>query len=178
AQSALRTAETLHTLAGVDATEQSDAAYDKVARFNEHTWGAANPWEDAEEGGDSGGLQWTRKSSGAYAAQDDASDLLHAATRRFGAALSDAGAGADVRGALVSFAVFNPATWARTDVVRAFLPRDVVDTGCRSRSWTPGRASGCRTMRRRSIRRSGRPGRSGGTCRRWSRTCRATATYA
>ena len=127
AQSALRTAETLHTLAGVDATERIDAAYDKVALFNEHTWGAANPWEDAEEGGDSGGLQWTRKSSGAYDAQDDASDLLHAATRRFGAALSDAGAEDDARGALASFAVFNPATWTRTDMVRAFLPRDVVD---------------------------------------------------
>lgn len=123
AQSALRTAETLHTLAGVDATEQVDAAYDKVALFNEHTWGAANPWEDAEEAGDSGGLQWTRKSSGAYAAQDDAADLLHAGIRRFAAALSQAGGEG---GALASFAVFNPGTRARTDVVRAFLPRDVV----------------------------------------------------
>ncbi|MFC5823011.1 glycoside hydrolase family 38 C-terminal domain-containing protein [Nonomuraea insulae] len=123
AQSALRVAETLHTLAGVDATEQIDAAYDKVALFNEHTWGAANPWEDAEEAGDSGGLQWTRKSSGAYSAQDDAADLLHAATRRFAAALSEAGTEG---GALASFAVFNPGTWTRTDLVRAFLPRDVV----------------------------------------------------
>ncbi|QFY13687.1 hypothetical protein GBF35_50335 [Nonomuraea phyllanthi] len=120
AQSALRVAETLHTIAGVDATERIDAAYDKVALFNEHTWGAANPWEDAEEAGDSGGLQWTRKSSGAYDAQDDAADLLHAATRRFAAALSEEG------GATASFAVFNPGTRTRTDVVRAFLPRDVV----------------------------------------------------
>ncbi|MFF4195995.1 glycoside hydrolase family 38 C-terminal domain-containing protein [Nonomuraea sp. NPDC001831] len=138
AQSALRVAETLHTIAGADATDEIDAAYDKVALFNEHTWGAANPWEDAEEAGDSGGLQWTRKSSGAYQAQDDASDLLHAATRRFAAALSSpdakgpdaegAGAGGpDAEGAaLAAFAVFNPGTRARTDVVRAFLPRDVV----------------------------------------------------
>ncbi|MEU8249780.1 hypothetical protein [Nonomuraea sp. NPDC048916] len=123
AQSALRVAETLHTLAGADATERIDEAYDKVALFNEHTWGAANPWEDAEEAGDSGGLQWTRKSSGAYDAQDDAADLLHAATRRFAAALSGEAPG---EGALASFAVFNPGTRARTDVVRAFLPRDVV----------------------------------------------------
>ncbi|WP_214318502.1 glycoside hydrolase family 38 C-terminal domain-containing protein [Nonomuraea sediminis] len=121
AQSALRAAETLHTLAGADATGEIDHAYDKVALFNEHTWGAANPWEDAEEAGDSGGLQWTRKSSGAYDAQDDAADLLHAATRRFGAALSEDGGEA-----LASFAVFNPATRARTDVARLFLPRDVV----------------------------------------------------
>ncbi|MGI5285482.1 glycoside hydrolase family 38 C-terminal domain-containing protein [Nonomuraea polychroma] len=123
AQSALRVAETLHTLAGADVTEEIDAAYDKVALFNEHTWGAANPWEDAEEAGDSGGLQWTRKSSGAYQAQDDAADLLHAAVRRFAAALSETGTEG---GALTSFAVFNPATRARTDVVHAFLPRDVV----------------------------------------------------
>ncbi|MFG1617336.1 hypothetical protein ACGFI3_31625 [Nonomuraea wenchangensis] len=119
AQSALRVAETLHTLAGVDVTAQVDAAYDGVALFNEHTWGAANPWEDAEEAGDSGGLQWTRKSSGAYQAQDDAADLLHAGVRRFAAALAE-GEGRP------AFAVFNPATRARTDVVRAFLPRDVV----------------------------------------------------
>ncbi|MEU6711053.1 hypothetical protein ABZ897_06190 [Nonomuraea sp. NPDC046802] len=123
AQSALRVAETLHTIAGVDATEQVDLAYDKVALFNEHTWGAANPWLDAEEAGDSGGLQWTRKSSGAYDAQDDASDLLHAGVRRFAAALSESGSEG---GALASFAVFNPATRARTDLARAFLPRDVV----------------------------------------------------
>jgi hypothetical protein len=126
AQSALRVAETLHTLAGADATEQIDEAYDKVALFNEHTWGAANPWEDAEEAGDSGGLQWTRKSSGAYQAQDDAADLLHAAVRRFAAALSESGGESASSGALASFAVFNPGTRERTDVVRAFLPRDVV----------------------------------------------------
>lgn len=126
AQSALRVAETLHTIAGADATEQIDEAYDKVALFNEHTWGAANPWEDAEEAGDSGGLQWTRKSSGAYQAQDDASDLLHAAVRRFAGALSEAGSEGASSGPPASFAVFNPATRARTDVVRAFLPRDVV----------------------------------------------------
>ncbi|HEX4814274.1 MAG TPA: glycoside hydrolase family 38 C-terminal domain-containing protein [Nonomuraea sp.] len=123
AQSALRVAETLHTLAGVDATGEIDAAYDKVALFNEHTWGAANPWEDAEEAGDSGGLQWTRKSSGAYQAQDDAADLLHAGVRRFAAALSE---GPPEAAGGTAFAVFNPATRARTDVVRAFLPRDVI----------------------------------------------------
>lgn len=115
AQGALRAAETLHTLAGADATEEIDAAYDKVALFNEHTWGAANPWEDAEEAGDSGGLQWTRKSAGAYQAQDDAADLLHAAARRYGNTFGGE-----------SFVVFNPASAARTDVVRTFLPRDVI----------------------------------------------------
>ncbi|GAA2374089.1 glycoside hydrolase family 38 C-terminal domain-containing protein [Nonomuraea africana] len=115
AQSALRAAETLHTLAGADATERIDLAYDKVALFNEHTWGAANPWEDAEEAGDSGGLQWTRKSAGAYDAQDDSADLLQAGMRRFGRQFGGTG-----------FVVVNPGTQTRTDVVRAFLPRDIV----------------------------------------------------
>lgn len=126
AQSMLRTAETLHTLADArsgqdgEATPAIDAAYDKAALFDEHTWGAANPWEDAEEAGDSGGLQWTRKSAVAYEAHDDAADLVQAGTRRFGATFGPAS------GALASFVVVNPATSARTDVVRAFLPRDVV----------------------------------------------------
>ncbi|REE98836.1 glycoside hydrolase family 38 C-terminal domain-containing protein [Thermomonospora umbrina] len=126
AQNMLRSAETLHTLADnrsapdTAASAAIDEAYDKAAMFDEHTWGAANPWEDAEEAGDSGGLQWTRKSSVAYQAHDDAADLLHAGARRFGATF-----GPDPD-ALTSFVVFNPATSVRTDVVRAFLPRDVV----------------------------------------------------
>ncbi|GAA2454822.1 glycoside hydrolase family 38 C-terminal domain-containing protein [Actinomadura vinacea] len=127
AQNILRAAETLHTLSDARSGQRDDAAiagideaYDKAALFDEHTWGAANPWEDAEEAGDSGGLQWNRKSSVAYQAYDDAADLLQAGARRFGATC---GRGAD---ALASFVVFNPSGTARTDVVRAFLPRDVV----------------------------------------------------
>ncbi|GAA0218183.1 glycoside hydrolase family 38 C-terminal domain-containing protein [Actinomadura nitritigenes] len=119
AQNVLRTAETLHALAGAEA-EGLDDAYDKAALFDEHTWGAANPWEDAEEGTDSGGLQWTRKSAVGYQSYDDALDLLQAGARRFGATLGPA------PDALASFAVLNPGSAARTDVVRAFLPRDVV----------------------------------------------------
>ncbi|GAA1566025.1 glycoside hydrolase family 38 C-terminal domain-containing protein [Actinomadura kijaniata] len=126
AQSTLRAAETLHAFADVRAGEDGgatgaiDDAYDLAALFDEHTWGAANPWEDAEEAGDSGGLQWGRKSSFAYQAHDDAADLLHAGAHRFGATFGPA------PGALASFVVVNPGTAARTDVVRAFLPRDVV----------------------------------------------------
>ncbi|GAA2601786.1 hypothetical protein SMC26_07535 [Actinomadura fulvescens] len=119
AQNVLRSAETLHSLAGADA-DGVDEAYDKAALFDEHTWGAANPWEDAEEGGDSGGLQWTRKSAVGYQSYDDALDLLQAGARRFGATRGPA------PDALASFVVVNPGTFARTDVARAFLPRDVV----------------------------------------------------
>ncbi|GGT91044.1 glycoside hydrolase family 38 C-terminal domain-containing protein [Actinomadura citrea] len=126
AQNVLRAAETLHALADersgerTGASEAIDEAYDRAALFDEHTWGAANPWEDAEEGGDSGGLQWTRKSQVGYQAHDDALDLLQAGARRIGATFGAA------RDALASFLVVNPGTAARTDVARAFLPRDVV----------------------------------------------------
>ena len=126
AQNTLRAAETLHALADERSGERTgaadaiDEAYDRAALFDEHTWGAANPWEDAAEGTDSGGLQWTRKSQVGYKAHDDALDLLQAGARRLGATF---GAAPD---ALAAFVVVNPGTAARTDVVRAFLPRDVV----------------------------------------------------
>ncbi|WP_033424316.1 glycoside hydrolase family 38 C-terminal domain-containing protein [Actinomadura flavalba] len=126
AQSLLRTAETLHAFADARSGETTgaadaiDAAYDDAAMFDEHTWGAANPWEDAEEAGDSGGLQWGHKSAFAYRAHDAAHELVNTAAYRFGATFA-AGEGAPA-----SFVVVNPGTAARTDVVRAFLPRDVV----------------------------------------------------
>ncbi|TDD71407.1 hypothetical protein E1293_33880 [Actinomadura darangshiensis] len=130
AQNVLRSAETLHALADErsgdrtgasrSASRAIDEAYDRAALFDEHTWGAANPWEDGEEGGDSGGLQWTRKSQVGYQAHDDALDLLQAGARRLGATFGPSPS------ALASFLVVNPGTAARTDVARAFLPRDVV----------------------------------------------------
>lgn len=149
AQNMLRTAETLDALASSPwldtagtaagtaagneaqpaaddaAADAVDAVYDQVALFNEHTWGASNPWEDAEEGGDSGGLQWTLKSAIAYQAHDDAADLLHAAARRFGAALSRAPETA------ASYLIVNPGTADRTDVVDIFVPREIVPLGTR-----------------------------------------------
>jgi hypothetical protein len=138
AQNMLRTAETLDALASslwlgpagdneartaATAADAVDAVYDQVALFNEHTWGASNPWEDAEEGGDSGGLQWTLKSAIAYQAHDDAADLLHAAARRFGATLSPAPETA------ASYVIVNPGTADRTDVVDIFVPREIVPLG-------------------------------------------------
>ncbi|HEY7263255.1 MAG TPA: glycoside hydrolase family 38 C-terminal domain-containing protein [Trebonia sp.] len=130
AQAALRTAESLDALArpdnaGADSAGFAmayDKAYDKTALFNEHTWGAANPWLDTEDGGDSGGLQWTLKSAIGYQAHDEAIDLLHASARRFGAGYAPAAA-------LASFLVVNPASATRSDVLEAFLPREIVPLG-------------------------------------------------
>jgi hypothetical protein len=121
AQSALRAAETLDAVAGTaDVDVAYDAAYDRVALFNEHTWGAANPWLDAEDGGESGGVQWTLKSAIAYQAHDDAADLLHASARRFG------GRSGTAPDALASFLIVNPGPAVRTDVAEVFLPREIV----------------------------------------------------
>jgi hypothetical protein len=120
AQHAVRHAETLHTLAGVDGDAAVDAVYDKLGLFDEHTWGAANPWHDHEDGFDSGGLQWARKCELAYAAADDAEDLRHAGARRLGAGY------AAPAGALAAFLVVNPGPATRTDTVVAFLPASTV----------------------------------------------------
>ena len=55
AQADVRTAQTLHTLANTltddDAYPRAeiDEAYESIALFDEHTWGAANPWMDGLE---------------------------------------------------------------------------------------------------------------------------------
>lgn len=120
AQHAVRHAETLHTLAGVDASAAVDDVYDKLGLFDEHTWGAANPWHDHEDGFDSGGLQWARKCELAYSGADDAEDLRHAGARRLGARYAKAA------GALASFLVHNPGSAQRADTVTAFLPAATV----------------------------------------------------
>lgn len=120
AQHAVRHAETLHTLADADASAAVDAVYDKLGLFDEHTWGAANPWHDHEDGFDSGGLQWARKCELAYAAADDAEDLRHAGARRLGARYAPA------TGALASYLVLNPGGATRSDTVTAFLPASTV----------------------------------------------------
>lgn len=120
AQHAVRHAETLHTLAGVSADAAVDAVYDKLGLFDEHTWGAANPWHDHEDGFDSGGLQWARKCELAYSAADDAEDLRHAGARRLGAAYAPA------PGALASFLAVNPGGATRADTLTAFLAASTV----------------------------------------------------
>ncbi|TDE14308.1 glycoside hydrolase family 38 C-terminal domain-containing protein [Jiangella asiatica] len=124
AQSILRAAETAHAFADLavgethDVREEIDRTYDKIGLFDEHTWGAANPWHDHEHGPGSGAIQWSRKVEFAYQAHDDAQDLLHAAVRRLGAATT-APASAQVLGSVV---VYNTSGWHRTDIVDVFVP--------------------------------------------------------
>ncbi len=133
AQAAVTTAETLHAAADLrsgaqsDVTDETDRVHEKLALFDEHTWGAGNPWDDAEEHRHSGGLQWARKSEYAHQAHDDAQDLLAGGARRLGDTF------APTAGALATVVVVNAASRARTDIARIFLPSSRVPLDVRIR---------------------------------------------
>jgi Glycosyl hydrolases family 38 N-terminal domain/Glycosyl hydrolases family 38 C-terminal domain len=130
AQSGIRSAQTLHALAdtlgatgspSADPWVQVDAAYDEMALFDEHTWGAANPWEDRLDKMDSGILQWHSKSANAYAAAQRTERLTEAGLSRLAPLWSGPVSG------LGSVVVVNTGTWERSDMVRVFLPESRTD---------------------------------------------------
>jgi hypothetical protein len=129
-QAGIRTAQTLHALADSLAEAGSpahdpwagvDAAYDEMALFDEHTWGAANPWEDRLDKMDSGALQWQRKAAHAFAAAERIDQLSEAGLGRLRPLWS---APAQSLGSVV---VVNTGTWGRTGLVRVFLPESRID---------------------------------------------------
>ncbi len=118
-QANLRTAQTLHTLAGntTDATAaRIDQVYEDAALFDEHTWGSANPWLHRLETFNSGDLQWGKKSAFAYTAYDNGAELLRSGLHHLTAGLGTA------PGAHASLIVFNPSAYARWDLARVFVP--------------------------------------------------------
>ena len=80
--------------------------------YDEHTWGAYNsidaPWSELARG------QWADKSGFAYEARETSRTLLRRGTEALARLIA---AGGDHE-----FAVFNPLSWTRTDVVRVTLP--------------------------------------------------------
>lgn len=126
AQSDVRTAQTLHALADAvlepeapqgkaDVLSKVDDIYDNMALFDEHTWGAANPWRESISMADSGALQWARKAAFAYHASERTDALLEAGLHRLAPL-------ATVGGESIGIAVINPSSWPRTDLVRVFVP--------------------------------------------------------
>jgi hypothetical protein len=128
AQADIRTAQTLHTLAdaltGDPATpsDHIDTAYENMALFDEHTWGAADPWEDRLDKRESGGLQWEKKAAFAREAYDSSDALLKAGIHRLSHVFRASPS------SLASVTVFNPSRWESTDIVRVFIPLSRVDT--------------------------------------------------
>ena len=103
---------------GPEITKGSEIVYGNASLFDEHTWGAANPWTIGDEGMDSGDQQWHWKYAKALAADDEV--LLDRACSHLGDVLSTA------PGALASFYISNTAIWKRSDEVMVFLPESRV----------------------------------------------------
>jgi Glycosyl hydrolases family 38 N-terminal domain len=122
AQGTIRTAQTLHTLADRLGEQdgawvaEADGAYESMGLFDEHTWGAGNPWSDELDRFDSGSLQWERKLAFGHAAHDRARALLEAGRERLAHIVTGPA------GAVASILVVNGTGRPRTDLVRVFVP--------------------------------------------------------
>lgn len=124
-QSDLRTAQTLHAVADALTNAPNPAipdevqrAYEDIALFDEHTWGAANPWERGEIAMASGEHQWLRKAGFAYTAEERVATLLGGGRQRVANLARRPGHAANDEALLV----FNPNSWERSDLVQVFLP--------------------------------------------------------
>src|SRR5262249_52738798 len=93
-----------------------DRAYRALALFDEHTWGAANPWEDSLEWRGSGAPQWQRKAAVADEAADRAAEVRGRGGRRLGGVLGGGGGSTVV--------VVNPSGLAHTDLTEVFVPEE------------------------------------------------------
>lgn len=127
AQSEVRVGRTIHVLADVvggqerPATDPVERTYASMALFDEHTWGAANPWTDGLDKMQSGSLQWERKAAFATDAYEQSGlhleEGIHRLSHVFGSPASS----------LASVTVFNPGSSDRSDIVSSFVPFTRID---------------------------------------------------
>ncbi|WP_210569350.1 glycoside hydrolase family 38 C-terminal domain-containing protein [Streptomyces sp. GESEQ-4] len=101
-------------------TETAPAVYRSASLFNEHTWGAGDPWTHGDHGQGSGETQWHWKYAQALRAHDEAETLLDSATALLGEAFALSA------GALASYYIVNTCSWPRTETARLFLPESTV----------------------------------------------------
>ena len=87
-------------------------AHELAMLYDEHTWGAYNSIDEPQS--ELARSQWTVKSSFAYEAREASRTLLRRGTEALAGLISADGE--------FEFAVFNPLSWPRTDVVRVALP--------------------------------------------------------
>ncbi|HEU0163547.1 MAG TPA: hypothetical protein VFQ54_00810, partial [Thermomicrobiales bacterium] len=125
-QSDIKTAQTLHALSDVLTDEPNPSvpddvkgAYEEMALFDEHTWGAADPWGLAASKTASGAYQWTRKEAFAYTAEERTQMLLNSGLQR----LAPLAARETTAPREETLLVFNPSSWPRIDLAKIFIPR-------------------------------------------------------
>lgn len=123
AQAAIRSAQSLHAVAdvqgadsGAGVDDEIDTVYDHLTLFDEHTWGAAEPWEETLEEWFSGPRQWHRKSGFSFDAVEGADLLVETGMERFASTVTSRSHDEAV------ILVFNPTMQTRTDLVRTFVP--------------------------------------------------------
>lgn len=126
-QASLADAQTVagyaHALGAPDSDAVTGAApevYRAASLFNEHTWGAGDPWTHGEHGHESGERQWHWKYAQALRAHDDAGTLMDSAAAMLGERL------AGREGTLAGYHLVNTCGWERTETVRLFLPESTV----------------------------------------------------
>lgn len=122
AQAAVAGAQTMSGMSALlgggalaDELAQSSKVYSSVSLFNEHTWGAADPWTDGDSGTTSGEQQWHWKYAHGIHAQDDAATFTDHAAARLGETLP---ANSE---ATVTYYAANTVAAARTGEVRLFV---------------------------------------------------------
>jgi Glycosyl hydrolases family 38 N-terminal domain len=135
AQDAVRTSRTLRAMGDVAAGQPASPlpatrdVYENIGLFDEHTWGASDPWGDDEDSYGSGELQWQYKASFAQRARETADELLNAAARRAAETLRRSAAATSFPDRLAEVIVFNVSGSPRSDVVRVFVPFSLVREG-------------------------------------------------
>jgi hypothetical protein len=122
----LKTAEELHTLASLQTgdwedypAQQAEHAFQQMALFDEHTWGAANPWDNTLESNTSGDIQWRLKSGMALDAYYSSRYLLHSGLHRLADPLL---AEHDEQNGAGAILCFNPTSFEQTGFVEVWLP--------------------------------------------------------
>ena len=145
-QRSVAVGQTLHSLAGVlgdgegEWKEDVDRAYERLALFDEHTWGAADPWRDDLDGRSAGRLQWQVKGAFALEGHDRALALREHGSRRLGAALDNGGR----RTREQALTVVNLSARETSDVVSAFLPEEAgLDQGVEAVDLATGEPAPC-----------------------------------
>ncbi|SEG91737.1 Glycosyl hydrolases family 38 C-terminal domain-containing protein [Actinacidiphila yanglinensis] len=127
AQSTVTDASTLYGMAALsdpagpapahaeDARRGAAGVYRSISLFNEHTWGAGDPWTHGDTGMHSGDQQWHWKYGYALHGDNDADTFLDHASSALGAVLPAAA------GACATFWAVNTTSAPRTSVVALFL---------------------------------------------------------